>query len=238
MLGIISGSGLYDIAKTVEKRHVITPFGVCEVEKVKFLSKGYAWFIPRHGKDHSAPPHKINYKANIYALKKLGVDAIFATYAVGVVSKYKVGDIVLLDDFLGLQIKETFFSSFANGIKHLDMCEPYDKKLSTSVSEIAKVKKVKIKKGGIVFTTYGPRFETRAEIKSIKKMGANLVSMTASYEAILVNELEIPLVGLAMCTNYACGLKKSKPNAEEVLDAVAKSKGKINSILNPLVSKV
>jgi len=238
MLGIIGGSGFYSVAKPIEERNVLTPYGISNVIKIGFPSRKTAWFIARHGKNHDLPPHRVNYKANIYALKKLGVDAIFTTYAVGIISKYKVRDLILLDDFLGLNIRETFYNSFAKGLRHTNVCDPYDKKLSNLCYEIAKVKKISLKKNGVVFTTHGPRFETRAEIKAIKKMGANLVSMTASYEAILANELEIDLVGIGIATNYACGIKRSRPNDEEVLEIVSKSKGKISSILNLLVSKV
>ena len=235
MIGIIGGSGVYTVAKTMDERKIFTPFGVTTVEKVRFANRKTAWFIPRHGKNHTLPPHKVNYKANIYALKKLGASSIFGTYAVGAITKYKIGDLVLLDDFIGLNIGITFFNSFAKGLRHTNVCEPYSRQLQKNVLEIAKVKRIPVKKNGVVFTTHGPRYETRAEIKAIKKLGANLVSMTASYEAILANEMEIPLLGMAIVTNYACGIRRSKPKAEEVLDIVNKKIEKINNILIDVV---
>ena len=238
MFGIIAGTGIYSIARKIETKHIITPYGVAIVDKIKFPSNTEAWFISRHGKGHIRPPHKVNYKANTYALKKLGVNGVFAVYSVGIISKYKVGDLILLDDFIALGIRTTFFDSFARGIRHKDMHEPYNRELIGTVKSVAKSKGIKVKDGGIVYTTYGPRFETRAEIKAIKSMGANLVSMTAGYEAILLNELEIPLVAVAIGTNYACGIRRAVPNAEEVIENVSKARAKIDSILNAFLAYI
>ncbi|MFH2106699.1 MAG: MTAP family purine nucleoside phosphorylase [Candidatus Micrarchaeota archaeon] len=237
MLAVIGGSGFYSLGNVIDEMDVITPYGTVKVDKVK-IGNGVVLFVPRHGKGHHVPPHKINYKDHIYALKKLGASAVIASYATGGMSKYKPGDIVLLDDFLGFNTPITFYDSFSQGMKHVDFTEPFNRKLQALVMKAAKSAKVSLKKGGIIATMPGPRFETRAEIKALQKMGANLVSMTCAYEVILAHELGIPFVGLATVTNLACGLSKKEITTEEVMETLNRSKGKINSIIVKLSALV
>lgn len=237
MLGIIGGSGFYTIEGRIRNVSVKTPYGKVLVHKTKVLGNESV-FIPRHGKEHSIPPHRINYRANIYAFKKLGVSAVMCTYATGIISKYKPGDLVLIDDFIGFYTPATFFDDFRVGIKHTDVSQPYDKKLQNLLMGIAKTQKIKISKGGIAATTAGPRFETKAEIKALKGMGANLVSMTNAYEASLLNELEIPSVAVAVGTNYACGISKNPLNSEEVMDCMEKAEGKLAGLVNGMIKEI
>ncbi len=236
MLGIIGGSGFYTLKGKSKMVTVKTPYGNAEVRKTKIFDKE-AVFVPRHGKGHAIPPHKVNYKANIYALKKLGVTGIIGIYATGIISKYKPGELILAEDFLGFWTPVTFFDDFSDGIKHVDFSQPYDKELNNLVLGIARAKRIKIKTGGIIATMVGPRFETKAEIKALRSMGANLVSMTHSYEAALIGELEIPYVGLAIGTNYACGITKKKLNPEEVIGHMSRAEGRINDIIEKLIKE-
>jgi len=237
MLGIIGGSGFYKLGKKVEEIDVITPYGPVLVNKVKVLRKN-VYFIPRHGKNHFVPPHKVNYKANVYALKKLGIKAAFSTYSSGILSKYKPGDLILLDDFIGLYTPITFFDDFSSGIKHHDFTEAFDKEMKNAVLESAFATKVKLKKGGVIVTTPGSRFETKAEVKFLKKTGANLVNMTSAYEITLMKEAEIPFAAIAIGTNFGCGIKKKPLSYEEVIEVMAKSNKKIIGIVSKLVEHV
>lgn len=237
MLGIFGGSGLYGLGKKSSEEHVITPYGDALIYRYK-IGKKEVIFIPRHGKGHSLPPHKINYKANVYAMKKLGINAGFAIYACGIISKYKPGDLILLDDFIGIERPITFFDDFSSGIKHYDFSRPYNKELGARVKEAAAIHRIKLKNGGIVKTTPGPRFESKAEIKMYKKIGSNLVSMTNCYETILMKEMEIPFSGLGIGTNYACGVGKGSLSHEEVLELMEKKKEAINLIVKELVEFV
>jgi len=239
MLGIVGGSGFYFLKKNKGKtRNVKTPYGNVEVQVVKIGKKEVA-FIPRHGKEHNLPPHKINYRANIYALKELGVTAVFATYAAGLISKvYRPGDLILIEDFIGLFTPMTFYDDFSEGMRHMDFTYPYNKDLQMAVEARAKANKITLKRKGIIATMHGPRFETKAEIKALKKAGANLVSMTHAYEATLIGELEIPFVAIAIGTNYACGITKDKLSQEEVLEVFEKSKGQVVTLIDELIKTV
>lgn len=237
MLGIIGGSGFYTLEGRINNAKVKTPYGTVGIQKTKIMGKESV-FIPRHGKNHSLPPHKVNYRANIYAFKKLGVSAVMATYATGIISRYKPGDIALIDDFIGFYTPSTFFDDFKGGIKHADVSQPYDRKLRDLLLAVAKTEKIKIKKGGIVATTTGPRFETRAEVKALKKMGANMVSMTNAYEASLLNEIGMPSVAIAVGTNYACGISKKPISQEEVMKCMKKAEGRLARLANGMIKEV
>lgn len=233
MLAVLSGSGTYELGKLREEYHTMTPFGDSVIYITK-IGKKEILFVPRHGKDHTLPPHKINYKANIFALGKLGATAAIGTYACGVISKYKPGDIILLKDFIGMDFPITFFDDFSAGIKHFDYSEPFDKKLIEKVEESAAIHRIQLKKGGIVKTTPGPRFETKAEIFMYKKLGINLVNMTSAYEITLMREGEIPFAGIGVGTNYACGISKKPLSHKEVVDLMRKKNGQLELIVKEL----
>ncbi|MFA5411819.1 MAG: MTAP family purine nucleoside phosphorylase [Candidatus Micrarchaeia archaeon] len=229
MLGVISGSGLYNMGK-MRERHVNTPYGRASLYSLK-LGDEDVLFIPRHRTDHSIPAHKVNYKANIWALEEEGATAILAFYTAGIISKYKPGDIVLLQDFIGLFTPISLYDSFESGIRHADVSVPFDKKLCNVVREGAYASRVQLRKGGIIATTRGPRFETAAEIRVLKQMGANLVNMTAAYEVTLANELEVPIAGVAIGTNNACGIRGTRALSHtEVTKAVKKKEAQVKSI--------
>lgn len=237
MLAIIGGSGFYNLGREMQEENVITPFGIVAVYRTT-IGGSEVFFIPRHGKNHELPPHKINYRANIYALKKLGTTAAFATYAAGIISRYKPGDLILIDDFIGFNSPITLFDSFAGGMKHVDFSQPFEKEFVNAVLEAAVAAKVKLKKGGIIAATHGPRFETRAEIKALKRMGANLVSMTAGYEITLMREAEIDFAAVAVGANYATGISKKQLTVSEIMNRMTAAKADVNALVWRLVDFV
>lgn len=230
MLGIIGGSGLYNLVKGRE-RISWTNYGTSAVVLGKLSGKPCA-FIARHGKTHSIPPHRINHKANISALKELGVDEILSVCSVGIISRYSPGDIVIVRDFLSFCSEpKTFFDDFSKGLSHTDMTEPYDKKLIERLRRAARISKLTIMDNAVIAHAPGPRFETKAEIKAFGKLGANIVGMTSVPEAILSNELEIPFANIAIATNFACGISKRPQSAGEVLATARSREEKIRKLL-------
>ncbi len=234
MLGVIGGSGFYTLNGKRKESIIKTPYGEVDIEISEILGKRVV-FIPRHKRRHSVPPHKVNYRANIYALKMLGITNIIGIYATGIISSYKPGDVILIKDFIGLWTPATFFDDFSDEMKHTDFSEPYHKELQNLANTIAKKKGIVLRKGGVIATTYGPRFETRAEITALKRLGANLVSMTHSYEATLIGELGIPYVAFAVGTNYACGVKKGKLTSKEVIEHMEKAKKKLCMLIDGFI---
>jgi len=231
MIGIIGGTGIYSLGGMKKGRRK-TPYGTITLYMGKIGKKSVV-FIPRHGEEHGTPPHKVDYKANLWAMKDAGVDAVLVFYATGIIRKYAPGDLVLLDDFIGFNSPITYYDAFKSGITHADMSEPYNKLVSKKVEGAAKGVGIKLKRGGVVATTHGPRFETRAEVKALKGMGANLVNMTSAYEATLAGELGIPLCGIAVGTNYAAGIKgKKELTHTEVLEHMEKANKQIKKIVD------
>ncbi len=220
MFGIIGGSGVCCVNGAKEKI-VKTPYG----ETVLYLTDKMV-FVPRHGRKHSVPPHMINHKANIWALKQAGVKNLLTFHACGIISDYKPEDFILLEDFISLNITPTFFDSFKDGMHHQDMSNPFDKKAGERF-----VRFFGVKKGGIIATMPGPRFESKTEVKVLRSFGANLVNMTASYEIILANELGIALTSLAVGTNYAAGMSEHPLTQEEVLEVMEKNCEKISKLI-------
>ncbi len=236
MLGIIGGSGLYELVSGKEKR-IKTRFGTATVV-LGALSGSPCAFIARHGKKHSIPPHMINHRANISALAQLGVTDVLATSSVGIISDYSIGDLVIVRDFVSLGQAITFFDDFSKGLRHTDMSEPYDPGLVRSVIGAAKQEGIRLKDDGILAHASGPRFETKAEIKALGKLGANLVGMTSVPEAILANELGIRFANLAIASNFAAGISKIPLTAEEVLKTVKRKETKVLRIVGGVAREV
>jgi 5'-methylthioadenosine phosphorylase len=256
MMGIIGGSGIYSVGE-LRREIVSTQYGEVEAyfgDKAARGKRGGCgegegapggrgaaaegiMFVPRHGAKHEVPPHKVNYKANLWALKEAGVSGILSFYAAGIISDYSPGELVLLEDFLGFGVHASYYDKFGGKgeLMHADMGEPYNRELSSLVEKAALSAGVSLARGGIIATTLGPRFETRAEVSALKGMGANLVNMTSAYEASLAGELGIPLCGIAVGTNYACGVSgKNKLTHTEVLECMEKANGKIQAVIGKL----
>ncbi|MEM3031091.1 MAG: MTAP family purine nucleoside phosphorylase [Candidatus Micrarchaeia archaeon] len=235
-IGIIGGSGLYGL---VEGRPdvVETPHGMTTVVRGR-LNDNDVVFIPRHGLHHEHPPHKVNYKANIFELHRLGCQSVFSVCAAGVISRFKPGDLILARDFIAFHILETFFDSFREGMRHTDFTEPYSGELNRILVKAAKLERTPLKDGGVIFNTLGPRYETRAEIMAMARMGANLVNMTNAHEAVLAHELGLRFAGIAIGTNWACGLAKKPLSHEEVLAMMKEKENAVKRLLARAVKLV
>ncbi len=230
MIGILTGSGLYNMLK-VEEKIIRTEEGAAIVGFCELEGEDVA-LISRHGKGHELPPHKVTYHANLKALKEVGCENVLGVYATGILSKYKPGDIVLASDFIGTHVGVvTFYDRFGEGVVHTDFSEPFSKKLKGDVKKAAKKVNVKLKDGGVIATTPGPRYESATEVKMLKKAGANLVSMTNAYETILAGELGLEFCAIAVATNYGTGIKKGKLTFEEVYDIMKKREGELKKII-------
>lgn len=230
-IGIIGGSGFYKLVgiENPQKVRIDTPFGEAIVTQ-GYLSGKEVVFIPRHGEEHTIPPHKINYHANAYAMYKLGAEKVIATSAVGSMRKsLRPGDFVLPDQIIDFtkNRKYTFFDgSFSiqlrsgevrTGVYHVDVTEPYCRELREIIYDVGKQMGIRIHFGGTYVCTEGPRFETPAEIKFFRMIGGDLVGMTNSPEVFLFKELGICYASICVVTNYAAGMQE-RVSQEEVLE--------------------
>ena len=169
-------------------------------------------FLARHGAGHTLPPHKINHRANIAALKSLEVEAVFATTAVGSLQKkIAPGDFVLLIDFLDLTKGEVVTLFETPGlVRHTDFSEPYDAGLRQTLLDTRDTS-LPIHPRGTYVCVSGPRYETPAEVRLFASWGADVVGMTGAPEAILCREAGLHYAGVSLATNYGTGLLPGVP---------------------------
>lgn len=242
MIGVIGGSGLYRIEGIVvkEEKKVSTPYGetsdayrICEISGIKVV------FLPRHGYPHHIAPHKINYRANIWGFKELGVERIISVSAVGGIKKGLVpGDIVVPDQIIDMTEgrESTFYDR--EEIVHVDFTEPYCSELRTVILSAGKKAGIKLKKNATYICVNGPRLETAAEIKAFSILGADIVGMTGMPEASLSKELAICFAGIAVATNYAAGISKKKLTTTEVVKTMTESTEKIRLLLKETLNLI
>lgn len=206
---IIGGTGVYDIGEGSYSKIVETRYGKVEVDIVSVNGEDIV-FLARHGKNHSTPPHLINYRANIKALEELGVKYIYATAAVGSCNEnYAPGDVVLVNNFIDFTKLRpvTFFEGGEEPVKHTDMGDPYCKNLRNKFYEAAKTEGIDIKGDAVYICTEGPRFETEYEVKMYKNLGGDVIGMTNVPEVVLAKELGICYATVGIITNWCTGIK-------------------------------
>jgi len=222
MIGIIGGSGVYDITnevKTIEKKVIKTPYGdSAEISLFEIHGKKVA-FMPRHSGDHSCPPHKINYRANILGLHSLGVKQIIATNAVGSLDiEVHPGSLVVIDDFIDFtsQRERTFYD---DEVVHVDVTEPYCNRLRNQIiANKSVVSDGDFVEKGVYVCNEGPRFESPAEIRMFQKLGGDLVGMTGLPEAVLAREKEMCYASICIVSNYGASISLDKLTMDEVIE--------------------
>lgn len=219
---IIGGTGVYSVYETKEMLDVETKYGNVEITVLDVDGEEIA-FLPRHGKDHSTPPHAINYRANMMALQQIGVKYVYGLVTSGsLVTEVPVGSIVVIDDFIDFTIgrEETFFDGEDNRVVHTDMGEPYCNQMRNIFIECAKENNVDIIDNGVYVCFKGPRFETKAEIRMFNMLGGTLIGMTNIPEVVLAKELGLCYSAIGLISNMGCGMQEqsvSSVNHGEVI---------------------
>lgn len=237
MIGIIGGSGLEKISDQASQIDIKTPYGIVPVQ-VLSLENTEIVFLSRHGLNHTIPPHKINYKANIWALKMMNVSNIIATAAVGSLrSDLAPGMFGIVSQFIDFtkNRESTFFDHFSDAIQHTDMTFPYSESINTILDSILTHEKLPFQGNLTLVVTEGPRFETSAEIRAYSLLGAEIVGMTGYPEVALARELSMEYSTLAVCTNFAAGIKKQKLSHQEVLETMEQSFDTVKLILKKAI---
>lgn len=207
---IIAGTGINQLpGVTLKPETVQTAYGLAHVYRVD--KEGEAlYFLARHGAQHSVPPHKINYRANMKALSQLGVKRVLATYAVGSIHPdIPPQAVVVVDDFLDFTSGRplSFFDGGQSGVKHVDMSQPYCPVLRRVLLEQAAVAGLAPRASGTYVAANGPRFESPAEIRMFRQLGGDVVGMTGVPEVTLARELGMCLAAAAISINWAVGVQ-------------------------------
>lgn len=243
-IGVFGGSGFYSFLEDVVEIDIETPYG-SPSEKIALAKAGdkTVAFLPRHGKKHSFPPHMIPFRANVYAMKMLGVKYIIAPTASGSLqSRIKPGEFVVCDQFVDRTWgrKDTYFEGPET--KHVSSADPYDKNLRDIAIKACKEAGVIVHDKGTVVVIQGPRFSTRAESRWFSQMGWEVINMTQYPECMLAKELDIPYVNISLITDYDAGLEGNediKPvTEEEVYRVFSANNEKVKEVIYKMIEQI
>lgn len=247
-IGIIGGSGFYSFGDG-ERIRQNTPFGVSgEIVSMEHESGDKVYFLARHGQGHTVPPHRINYRANIYALYSLGVKKIIATNAVGTTQEtilpgtFAVPDQII--DFTSNR-EHTFFLGDSDvtapqefkRVVHTDVSEPFSQPLRTHIIETLKDLDLIFVERGTIAVSNGPRFETAGEVKMLKMLGADFLGMTSAPEAFLAKELGLEYATIGVVTNFGAGMQQHVTH-EEVIEIFNQKMQILQNIVRTLVDRI
>jgi 5'-deoxy-5'-methylthioadenosine phosphorylase len=244
MLAIIGGTGLTQLAELeVTQRQVVrTPWG----EPSGALTFGRinrrdVMFLARHGYGHTIPPHMVNYRANIWALKEQGAQVVVSVASVGGIRADLGPGVIavphqIIDYTWGR--KSTFFEGDERGVVHVDFTHPYSPDVRARCLEAARLAQQPVIDAGVYAATQGPRLESAAEIDRLERDGADMVGMTGMPEAALARELALPYAAIAVVANYAAGRAASSAGIrmEEINATLQLAHTRVRRILEQLVS--
>ncbi len=237
-IGLIGGSGFEQLIGQGETRRNDTPYGPSPDITITQIDDVRVAFLPRHGLRHEFPPHKVNYRANIWSLKQLGVERIVATNAVGAMREsYRPGNLVIpvdLVDFTRLR-NQTFYDS--EPVVHVDVTDVYCPEIRKTLIEASGRSSRKTWNESILACTDGPRYETPAEIMMMRNAGCDVVGMTSAPEAFLARELEICYGAVCIVTNMAAGLQKSL-TASEVTQLAEKVLPEVETLVKDTIARI
>lgn len=242
VIGIFGGSGLYELLEGAREVRVETPFGptsdsiwLGEIEGRRVA------FMPRHGREHGIPPHRINFRANLFAMRQAKVGRILAPCAVGSLrAEIAPGQVVIPDQFVDRTWGRA--DSFWDGpkVQHVSAADPYCPELGALAASAAERQGAQVHQGETLVVIQGPRFSTRAESRWFSGQGWGVIGMTGYPEAILARELGICYTAIALVTDYDAGLEGSAETApvthEQVLKVFAENIGRVRKILFDLVA--
>ena len=208
-IAIIGGTGFEKLFKDARQLRIGAPYGIAPQLSIGRINGKEVVFLPRHGPSHSVPPHKINYRANIYALYTMGVERIIAVNAVGAINRdFRPSDVVIPHDFIDFtKLRSATFYDEAP-VTHIDVSQPYCPEMRKLLIETARKIGLHVWDRAVLVCTEGPRFETPAEIEMFRRLGCDIVGMTGVPEAVLARELEMCYSSLCFVSNMAAGIQE------------------------------
>ena len=240
-IGVFGGSGFYSLLDEVREVKVDTPYGAPSDSFFLASVAGRAVaFLPRHGRRHTIPPHRINYRANVWAMRSLGVKAVISPCAAGSLQlPVKPGDFVVCDQFVDRTRNRA--DTFYDGpiVTHLSSAEIYDPVLRALAVETIRAHGIEVHDGGTMVVISGPRFSTKAESKWFSDAGWQVIGMTGYPEAWLCRELGMAVVNIALITDYDAGVHEGTEavSAQNVLDVFAQNAERIQKVVLDLIGR-
>jgi 5'-methylthioadenosine phosphorylase len=232
-IAIIGGTGVYDLGDAGGREAVSTPYGAVQVTRLTVEGRDVI-FLARHGSDHALPPHRVNYRANIWALRAIGVREVLATQAVGSMNlDMAPGHFVTLAQFIDWTHgrPSTFFDGEQGVVVHVDMTEPYCGRMNDALARVGAFLGERMHGAGVYACTEGPRFETTAEIRMLRQFGADVVGMTNVPEVVLAREAGLCYAAICIVSNWAAGMTGVPLTHQEVLDIMAAQRENLRRLL-------
>jgi 5'-methylthioadenosine phosphorylase len=240
-IGVFGGSGFYSLIENPREVWIETPYGAPsdKIALGEIAGKAVA-FLPRHGKDHRFPPQSINYRANLWAMKELGVSRIIGPTACGSLKKeYEPGDMAVADQIVDRTTgrKDTFYDGPIT--THVSFADPYCPQLRPIAIAALKAGGIKTHETGTVVVIQGPRFSTRAESKWFQDAGWEIINMTQYPECYLARELEMCYVNISLITDYDVGLAGAEPVTHEaVLKVFASNNERVKAAIFKIIETI
>jgi 5'-methylthioadenosine phosphorylase len=241
VIGVFGGSGFYSFVENVEEVKVDTPYGAPSAPLfVGDVGGKTVAFLPRHGVNHELPPHRIPYRANVWAMRELGVRRIIGPNASGALkADLRLGEFVVCDQFVDRTSgrEDTFYD--AAPVTHVSAADPYCPDLRRLLVETARELGIPVRDGGTVVVINGPRFSTRAESRWFQDAGCDVINMTAYPEGHLARELELCYANISMVTDHDVGVEGTEPVTHEaVLKVFNENNERLRELLFAVIPKV
>jgi 5'-methylthioadenosine phosphorylase len=240
-IGVFGGSGFYSLLDDVREVKVDTPYGPPSdsIFLAEVAGRRVA-FLPRHGRRHTIPPHRINYRANVWAMKALGVKAVISPCAAGSLALHvKPGDFVVCDQFVDRTSgrADTFYDGPI--VTHLSSAEPYDPILRALAIETIRDHGIEVHERGTVVVIQGPRFSTKSESTWFSDAGWEVINMTQYPEAWLCRELGLAVVNISLITDYDAGVLEGTEavDARSVLEVFQANAERIQKVVLDLIGR-
>jgi 5'-methylthioinosine phosphorylase len=241
-LAMVGGTGLTELHSDFEQIEVETPYGapsapirVVESEPLRLL------FLPRHGNPHRFPPHCVNYRANMWALREVGATQVLAISAVGGISDgYGPGTLAIPDQLIDYTWgrEHTIYDSEEDSLVHVDFTNPYDGELRRNVLRAAGASGVGVVDGGCIGVFQGPRLESAAEVSRAGRDGCDLAGMTSLPEAGLARELGLDYAGIAVVSNWGAGVSDELLSEDDIAETLREPMTRVRKLLRALVRQL
>jgi 5'-methylthioadenosine phosphorylase len=240
-IGIFGGSGFYAFPDDVEELEVVTPFGAPSAPlAIGEIEGRRVAFLPRHGRAHDLPPAQINYRANVWAMREVGVRRLIGPCASGALrADLRLGEFVVCDQFVDRTWgrADTFYEGAP--VTHVSAADPYCPDLRRLLVETAQELDIPVRDGGSVVVIQGPRFSTRAESRWFQHMGWDMINMTAYPEGYLARELELCYANISMVTDHDVGVEGAEPvSHQQVISVFQENNERLRDLLFAVIPKI
>ena len=241
-LGLIGGTGLTRVDGDYEELDIDTPYGRPSAP-VRVMREGplRLLFMPRHGDPHVYPPHCVNYRANVWALREAGAGRVLAVSAVGGITEpYGPGTLAVSDQLVDFTWgrEHTYHDSPDVPLVHVDFTRPYEGPLRSELLKAANDAGIEVIDGGCIAVFQGPRLESAAEIEMARRAGCDMAGMTSLPEASLARELGVDYAGLAVVSNRAAGVGAEQISEDDIAETLVEPMSRVRSVLGALARRL